>query len=185
MSVASALVTFTTLTLVYGVLRLWTELPSAFFSNIVAGFVSYLLNRKRVWGKSGRSSLRTEVLLVWIMSIAGMVLALFTASWARRFSNAHQLQHWERTIVILGANSSLSGSYGSSNSWSSTGYSRRAPWRSRTQMWNRARRAIRSGKARFHRGADVPAGEQPGSAVLRRWSRPTHTEGHGAGFAHG
>ena len=39
------------------------------------------------------------------MSISGIVLALFTASWARNFSNAHQLEHWERTIVILGANS--------------------------------------------------------------------------------
>jgi putative flippase GtrA len=98
-------VAFSTLTLVYGVLRLWTEVPSAFFSNIVAGFVNYFLNRKWVWGKSGRSSLRGEVLPFWIMSIAGIVFALFTASWARNFSNAHQLEHWERTIVILGANS--------------------------------------------------------------------------------
>jgi putative flippase GtrA len=104
-SIVSALVAFTTLTLVYGVLRLWTEVPSAFFSNIVAGFVNYFLNRKWVWGKSGRSSLRREVLPFWIMSISGIVLALFTASWARNFSNAHQLEHWERTIVILGANS--------------------------------------------------------------------------------
>jgi cell shape-determining protein MreD len=39
------------------------------------------------------------------MSIIGIVLALFTASLARNFSNAHQLEHWARTIVILCANS--------------------------------------------------------------------------------
>lgn len=104
-SVVSALVAFSTLTLVYGVLRLWSEVPSAFFSNIVAGLVNYFLNRKWVWGRSGRSSLRREILPFWIMSIAGIVLALFTASFARSFSDAHQLNHLMRTIVILSANS--------------------------------------------------------------------------------
>ena len=103
-SVVSAVVAFSTLTLVYGVLQLWTEVPSAFFSNIVAGVVNYVLNRRWVWQKSGRSSLKREILPFWIMSISGIVLALFTASWARNFSNAHHLDHWARTVVIVGAN---------------------------------------------------------------------------------
>ena len=76
-SVVSALFTFTVLTLVYGVLQLWTEVPSVVFSNIVATFFNYFLNRRWVWGKSGRSSLLKEVVPFWIMSISGMVLALF------------------------------------------------------------------------------------------------------------
>lgn len=100
----SVLVSFAVLTLVYGVLQLWTEVPSAFFANIVASFVNYFLNRRWVWGKSGRSNLRREVIPFWIMSIAGIVFALLTASLARKFSNAHDLDHLARTVVILGAN---------------------------------------------------------------------------------
>jgi putative flippase GtrA len=103
-SVVSALFTFTVLTLVYGVLQLWTEVPSVIFSNIVATFFNYFLNRRWVWGKSGRSSLLKEVVPFWIMSISGMVLALFTASLARQFSDAHHLGHWTRTVVVIGAN---------------------------------------------------------------------------------
>jgi putative flippase GtrA len=103
-SVVSALFAFTVLTVVYGVLQLWTEVPSVVFSNIVATFVNYFLNRRWVWGKSGRSSLLKEVLPFWIMSISGMVLALFTASLARQFSDAHHLDHLARTVVVLGAN---------------------------------------------------------------------------------
>ena len=79
-SAVSALFTFTVLSVVYGVLQLWTEVPSVVFSNIVATFFNYFLNRRWVWGKSGRSSLLKEVLPFWIMSISGMLLALFTAS---------------------------------------------------------------------------------------------------------
>lgn len=103
-SVVSALFAFTVLTIVYGVLQIWTEVPSVVFSNIVATFFNYYLNRRWVWGKSGRSSLWKEVIPFWVMSISGMVLALFTASLARQFSNAHDLSHLTRTVVIVGAN---------------------------------------------------------------------------------
>jgi putative flippase GtrA len=103
-SVVSALFAFTVLTIVYGVLQLWTEVPSVVFSNIVATFFNYFLNRRWVWGKSGRSSLLKEVVPFWIMSISGMLLALFTASLARQFSDAHHLSHLARTVVVVGAN---------------------------------------------------------------------------------
>jgi len=108
-SAVSALVAFTTLTLVYGVFQLWTEVPSAFFSNIVATFPNYFLNRKWVWGKSGRSHLWREVVPFWVMSITGITLALLTASLARHFSDAHQLGHVARTVVIVGANTAAFG----------------------------------------------------------------------------
>ena len=103
-SIISALFTFTVLTVVYGVLALWTEVPSVIVSNIVATFFNYFLNRRWVWGKSGRSSLLKEVLPFWIMSISGMVLALLTASLARQFSDTHHLNHLARTVVVVGAN---------------------------------------------------------------------------------
>src|ERR1700722_12473905 len=70
-SVVSALFAFILLTLVYGVLQLWTEVPSALFCNIVAGFFNYFLNRQWVWGKSGRSNLWREVIPFWVMTISG------------------------------------------------------------------------------------------------------------------
>jgi len=108
-SIVSALIGFTILTLVYGVLQLWTEVPSVLFSNILATFPNYVLNRKWVWGKSGRSHLGREIIPFWIMSITAMVLALLTASFARNFSDAHDLSHWARTVVIVGANTTAFG----------------------------------------------------------------------------
>ena len=103
-SVVSALFAFTVLTVVYGLLQLWTEVPSVVFSNIVATFFNYYLNRRWVWGKLGRSNLLKEIIPFWIMSLSCMVLALLTASFAHQFSDAHHLNHWARTIVVLGAN---------------------------------------------------------------------------------
>ena len=108
-SVVSALIGFSILTLVYGVLQLWTEVPSALFSNILATIPNYYLNRRWVWGKSGRSHLWREIIPFWVMSISGMILALLTASLARSFSNAHDLGHVTRTIVIVGANTAAFG----------------------------------------------------------------------------
>ena len=45
-SVISTAVSFVVLALVYGVLRLWTEVPSTVFANSVATFPSYWLNRQ-------------------------------------------------------------------------------------------------------------------------------------------
>jgi len=79
------------LALVYGVLHLWSEVPSAIFANAVATAPSYYLNRKSAWGKSGKSHLSKEVLPFWAASCAGLVLSTFAAAWARDFSRNHQL----------------------------------------------------------------------------------------------
>jgi putative flippase GtrA len=103
-SVISALTSLVVLTIVFGVLRLWSEVVSTLFANVVAGFPSYILNRRWVWGKSGRSHLWREILPFWIMSITGIGFALFTASLARNFADAHHLQHLARTVLVVGAN---------------------------------------------------------------------------------
>jgi putative flippase GtrA len=103
-SAISALTSLFVLTIVYGVLRLWTEVISTLFSNIVAGFPSYYLNRRWVWGKSGRSHIWRELLPFWVMSITGIGFALYTASLAHNFANAHHLHHLARTVLVVGAN---------------------------------------------------------------------------------
>jgi putative flippase GtrA len=103
-SVISALTSLVILTIVYGVLRLWTEVISTLFANVMAGIPSYVLNRRWVWGKSGRSHIWREILPFWVMSFTGIGFALYTASLAHNFADAHHLHHLARTVLVVGAN---------------------------------------------------------------------------------
>ena len=103
-SVISALTSLVILVIVFGVLRLWGEVVSTLFANIMAGIPSYFLNRRWVWGKGGRSHLWREVLPFWVMSITGIGFALLTSTWAHNFAVDHHLQHLARTALVVGAN---------------------------------------------------------------------------------
>ncbi len=101
-SVISTGVSFTVLFLVYGVGRLWTEVPSTVFANVVATFPSYWLNRNWAWGKSGRSHLVREVIPFWVMSSLGIAFSIVGASIARHVGIGHS--HLVRTALVLFAN---------------------------------------------------------------------------------
>jgi putative flippase GtrA len=104
-SVISTVVSIATLGLVYGVFRLWTEVPSTLFANAVATVPSYYLNRNWAWGKTGRSHIRREVLPFWGLSIAGMLLSIATSTEARNFGIHHfEHDHLARTALVEGAN---------------------------------------------------------------------------------
>jgi putative flippase GtrA len=103
-SAISALTSLVILTIVYGVLRLWGEVFSTLFANVMAGFPSYFLNRHWVWKKGGRSHLWREILPFWVMSITGIGFALYTASLAHNFADSHHLHHLARTVLVVGAN---------------------------------------------------------------------------------
>jgi putative flippase GtrA len=103
-SAIAALTSLIILTIVYGVLRLWTEVISTLFANVMAGIPSYILNRRWVWGKSGRSHIWREILPFWVMSLTGIGFALYTATLAHNFADAHHLHHLARTILVVGAN---------------------------------------------------------------------------------
>ncbi len=103
-SVISALTSLLVLTIVYGALRLWSEVPSVLFANLTAGIPSYLLNRQWVWGKSGRSHLVKEILPFVVISVTGIGFALFTASLAHSYANSHHLHHLIRTALVLATN---------------------------------------------------------------------------------
>jgi putative flippase GtrA len=100
----STIVSFSVLGIVYGVLRLWSEVPSTLFANIVATVPSYYLNRNWAWGKSGRSHLTREVVPFWAMALSGILFSIFTATEARHVSDMHHLHHFGRTVLVLGAN---------------------------------------------------------------------------------
>jgi putative flippase GtrA len=101
-SVISTAVSFTVLFLVYGVSRLWTEVPSTVFANVVATFPSYWLNRSWAWGKSGRSHLMKEVVPFWAMSAVGIAFSIVGATVARHLGTDHS--HLVKTVLVLLAN---------------------------------------------------------------------------------
>jgi putative flippase GtrA len=103
-SVISTIVSFSVLGLVYGVLKLWSEVPSAVFANLVASVPAYYLNRHWSWGKSGRSHVFKEVVPFWTMTAIGITLSILTASLAHHLSDVHNLHHFGRTVLVEGAN---------------------------------------------------------------------------------
>src|ERR1039458_10652131 len=60
-SVASTAVSFTVISLFYGLKIIRGEVDATLFGNLVGAIPSYSLNRRWVWRKSGRSHLRKEV----------------------------------------------------------------------------------------------------------------------------
>jgi len=101
-SVVSVGVSMSVLFLVFGVFNLMGEVASTVFANLVAAFPSYYLNRNWVWGRSGRSHWRREVVPFWIMVVVGLVASMAAAWLAARAGQA--LAHWEQTALVLAAN---------------------------------------------------------------------------------
>jgi putative flippase GtrA len=103
-SVVSTSVSLFVILIVYGVLHLWSEIPSTVFGNVVATFPSYWLNRKWAWGKHGRSHFWKEIVPFWTMAAAGIAFSIIWAALARHWAIKYQLNHLETTVLVLAAN---------------------------------------------------------------------------------
>jgi putative flippase GtrA len=103
-SVISAVTSLAILTITFGVLRLGSEVVCTLTANILAGIPSYILNRRWVWKKGGRSHIWREILPFWVMSITGIGFAFYTATLAHNYADAHHLHHLARTVLVVGAN---------------------------------------------------------------------------------
>ncbi len=101
---------FIALFVVYGVMRLWTEVPSTIFANVVAGVPAYFLYRNWVWGRSGRSHFMGEVVPFWVVSIIGAIVTVIFAAEARQLGVRHHLGHELRTGLLLAATVAAFGS---------------------------------------------------------------------------
>jgi putative flippase GtrA len=100
-SIVTTVAGFTLLGIIFGVLHLWTEVPSAIVASTLATAPSYYLNRSWVWGKAGRSHWRREILPFWAVSIAGILLSVVAAAVSRHLSTAHHLSHSQATGLLL------------------------------------------------------------------------------------
>jgi putative flippase GtrA len=92
---------FLLLGIVFGVLRLWSEVPSTLFANIVMLVPNYYLNRNWVWGKTGRSHWRREILPFWTLSVSGIGLSIVAAAIAHHISHTNHLGHLEATALLF------------------------------------------------------------------------------------
>src|SRR5579863_783197 len=99
-SVITTCVSLFVLGMVFGVFKLWTEVPSTIFANVIAAFPSYWLNRRWAWGKSGRSHLVKEVLPFWFMAAASIAFSIVGASLAGYIGRRANLGHIERTLLV-------------------------------------------------------------------------------------
>lgn len=103
-SVITTIVSFSVLTLVYGVFRWWTAVPSTVVANVVATVPAYWLNRTWTWGKVGRSDPWREVIPFWVLSVLGIVISMGTAALAEDVARSHHLGHLAAIVVVDGAN---------------------------------------------------------------------------------
>ncbi len=103
-SVVSTIVSFASLTIIFGVAHWFGAITSTVIANVIATIPSYYLNRMWVWGKGGRSHLVKEVIPFWVMSAAGIVVSIGGAAVAHHIGTSFHLDHFDLTLVVLFAN---------------------------------------------------------------------------------
>jgi putative flippase GtrA len=108
----SFVATATSLT-VLGVLVSATAVPAA-VANVIATAVgtipSFELNRRWVWRRTGRRSMRAELVPFWVLSFTGLALSTLTVSAAAAWADSIGLHGFARTAAIELANVAAWGS---------------------------------------------------------------------------
>lgn len=74
----------------------WGGAPTNVAAVCISSVPCYWLNRRWVWGKRDRNSLRREVVPFWAMALAGLVLSTIFAAIADAV--------WHSTLAVSGAN---------------------------------------------------------------------------------
>ena len=93
-----------TLLLVFGVFHVMSEVPANLLANVLATVPSYALNRRWVWGKSGKSHFWREVAPFWILSFVGLAFSSLAVWLAGDFARAHGLSHGATALLVNLAN---------------------------------------------------------------------------------
>ena len=73
-------------------------------ANVVATVPSYVLNRRWVWGKGGRSHFWREVAPFWVLSFIGLAFSSLAVWLASEFAHHHHLSHPTTTLLVNAAN---------------------------------------------------------------------------------
>jgi putative flippase GtrA len=107
----SAIATSLSLTILGVLVATGTTSPS--WANLIATAVgtvpSFELNRRWVWGKSGRRSVRAEIGPFCVLSFSGLALSTLAVSASSRWATASGLSIGGRTLVAEAANAATFG----------------------------------------------------------------------------
>ncbi len=103
-SAISTAVSQVTLLLTFGVFHAMSEVPANILANVVATVPSYTLNRRWVWGKSGKSHLWREVVPFWVLSFIGLGFSSLAVWLAGDFARSHGLSHAATSLLVNAAN---------------------------------------------------------------------------------
>ena len=103
-SVISTIVSQVTLLLVFGVFHVMSEVPANIVANVLATVPSYALNRRWVWGKSGKSHFWREVAPFWILSFVGLAFSSLAVWIAGDLARSHGLSHGATALLVNLAN---------------------------------------------------------------------------------
>ncbi len=99
-SVVSTLVSFTSISVLYGFHIIKGVIWATVTGNLIATLPSYYLNRSWTWGKHGRSHLTKEILPFWLMSGLGIGVSMIGAAWARHEVHTHHWAHVANTALV-------------------------------------------------------------------------------------
>ena len=103
-SVISTIVSQVTLLLTFGVFHVMSEVPANLLANVLATIPSYVLNRRWVWGKSGKSHFWKEVAPFWILSFVGLAFSSLAVWIAGDIARSHDLSHGATALLVNLAN---------------------------------------------------------------------------------
>ena len=103
-SVVSTVVSFTSISVFYGLHIISGILLATVAGNLVATLPSYYLNRSWTWGKRGRSHFRTEIVPFWSMSFLGIGVSMLGALWAKHVVHTHHWAHLANTALVASTN---------------------------------------------------------------------------------
>lgn len=99
-SVVSTVVAQVTLILVFGVFRLMPAVPANVLATVLATIPSYVLNRRWVWQKGGKSSMVREVLPFWVLSFAGLGFSTLAVWIAQVVARSLHLSHFATSVLV-------------------------------------------------------------------------------------
>jgi putative flippase GtrA len=103
-SLISTIVSQVTLLLTFGVFHVMSEVPANLVANVLATIPSYVLNRRWVWGKSGKSHFWKEVAPFWILSFFGLAFSSLAVWIAGDIARSHGLSHGATALLVNLAN---------------------------------------------------------------------------------
>lgn len=101
-SVVAVAVSQATLAITFGALR-WGAVAANVTATALATIPSYTLNRAWVWGRRGRSHLRTEVIPFWALAFVSLVASTAAAQAAEDAVEALAVPHVVATLLVMAA----------------------------------------------------------------------------------